>query len=131
MKKFLLTVMAAAMCLSSVAFAEEGGAYFKVGSFELTYPLSNASAISLYDFWTGQGLMGAETKLASFYNFSTSFGAVTSFEANGMPFVSVEYNFASIIPNYPVLLSKMGVWYGHDFKENENRAGIKADVPLW
>jgi hypothetical protein len=129
-KKLLASLLVVA-ALVVPAIAEDGGAYFKWGEFELTYPLSNASATALYDFWKGEGLMGVETSIADWKMLSLDFGAVTSFKANGMPFASVNCNFGDLIPNIPVGMAKMGLWYGHDFKLNENRAGIKAIVPLW
>lgn len=111
--------------------ADETGAYFKFGNIEFTYPLAHTSVISLYDFTDGTGLLGAETRLVSGYNFTFYFGAVTSFKANGMPFVSLGFNFAELISNLPPNFANIGVWFGHDFKVNENRAGIKASVPLW
>ncbi len=128
----VIVAVLAVVCMGAVAIAEEGGAYFKVGSFELTYPISNASVISLYDCWKGEGLLGIETQLAKFYRLGLNGGAITSFQANGMPFVSLDFDWAGMISNVSqTKIASMGVWYGHDFKANDNRAGIKASVPLW
>jgi hypothetical protein len=114
------------------ARAEEGGAYFKVGSFELTYPVSNASVISLYDFWKAEGLLGVETRLAKFMRLQLNGGAVTSFQANGMPFVSIDFDWCGLIANTSqTKIASVGIWYGHDFKANDNRAGVKASMSLW
>ena len=130
MKRLIVSLFAILM-LSGVVMAEEGGAFFKWGSLEFTYPLSNASVISLYDWWRAEGLMGVETRLVKFEVFNLNFGAVTSFKANGMPFASVDVAIAQITPIYPKILSGLGVWAGYDFKLNEYYSGIKAIVPLW
>jgi hypothetical protein len=129
--KRIIAVLLLAASLGTVAVAEElplPGAYFKAGPVQFTYPLANASAIALYDFWLGEGLMGAETSIAQAWDcLNINFGAVTSFQANGMPFVSIDYKMDDTLR----LPSRIGLWYGHDFKTNDNRAGVKASVPLW
>ena len=76
--------------------------------------------------------MGIETQLAKFHRLGLNGGAITSFQANGMPFVSLDFDWAGMISNVSqTKIASMGVWYGHDFKANDNRAGIKASVPLW
>jgi len=131
MKKYLI-VAVSLFCLAGVVRAETAGAYFKAGDFELTYPLANASAISLYDMTQGVGLLGAETSLMQYKRLNFNFGAVTSFLANGMPFVSLDFDWAGLITNASqTKLAKVGAWYGHDFKTNDNRAGLKASVALW
>lgn len=116
---------------ATMAMADSNGAYFKVGEFEATYPLANTSVVSLYDFAQGQGLLGAETKLAVWQMFNLNFGYVTSFLANGMPYVSVDFNFGKIATKYDSFLSGVGIFAGHDFKNNDNRIGLKSSVPLW
>jgi hypothetical protein len=131
MKKLLLALVATMFIAVGSLMAEEGGAYFKAGNLSFTYPLSNASVISLYDWWSGEGLLGVETSIANYKALNLNFGAVTSFQSNGMPFLSLDLDIAKLIVLYPRDLSKMGIWAGHDFKTNENRAGIKATVSLW
>lgn len=141
MKKLLLALMIMVGTIVPVMAEETAGAYFHIGQLEFTYPLANTSVITLYDFWKGEGLLGAETRLASFprdnyivlnrfripaNTFNVNFGAATSFIANAMPFVSIDANFALLIPNAPILLANVGLWFGHDFKNNDNRAGVKA-----
>lgn len=130
MKK-LLFVLVMFLFVNAVKAEENPGAYFNFCGFEFTYPLAHTNAISLYDFTNGAGLLGAETKLVSGYNFTLFFGAVTSFNANGMPFISVGYDFAKILNTVPETIADAGLWIGYDFKINENRAGIKASVKLW
>jgi hypothetical protein len=131
--KTLLLIMALSMC-AVIVKAEEvtAGAYVKIGALEMTYPLANTSVISLYDFWTGEGLIGAETTLIKWHRLGLNAGAVTSFEANGMPFVSIDFDAAGLVNGATYTrLARVGVWYGHDFKAGDNHAGIKASVPLW
>jgi hypothetical protein len=128
LKTLLMLVAVAVLWNCAPSYAENPGAYFKLGQVEFTYPLANASAIALYDFWSGRGLMGAETCLVTYKAIANvNFGAVTSFQANGMPFVSLDFNFSKSVP----VPAKLGLWYGHDFKANDNGAGVKASVPLW
>jgi hypothetical protein len=131
MKKLLLTLLIVMGLGGGVVFAEEGGIYFKAGTFELTYPLSNLSAISLYDVWTGQGLIGGETQVAKWLRLNLNVGVITSMQADGCGFVSLDYDWAEMIPNLPPKFAKLGIFYGRDFKRSENRAGVKAALPIW
>lgn len=143
MKKLLLVLL----LFPSICFAESKGAYFKIGQFEFTYPLANTNVISLYDFWKGQGLVGAETRIVSFPSnnmiftltdtvipenlFNLNFGFATSTQADGMPFVSIDLNNTFMTNRGFEKYANVGFFYGHDFKNNDNRAGIKASVALW
>jgi len=129
--KRLLVALCLVGCLILPVMAEDGGIYFKAGALEFTYPLSNLSAISLYDFWYGEGLLGGETRVAKWLRLNVNVGVITSFRANGTGFVSLDYDWAELIPTVPASLAKLGIWYGRDFKNSENRAGVKASVPLW
>lgn len=132
MKRIIAGLFVIVSLATAASAADEvAGAYFKWGGIEFTYPLANVSTIALYDFWKGEGLLGAETILAQYKDLNINFGAVTSFQANGMPFVSLDYNLARAFPRYPVFLDRIGVWGGHDFRNNDNRAGIKAGKALW
>lgn len=133
MKKIIVLLSAVALLtlIALTARAEDGGIYFKAGSLEFTYPLSNLSAISLYDFWKGEGLIGGETQVAKYMRLNLNVGVITSLQADGCGFVSVDYDWADVIGNLPPSLAKLGLWYGRDFKRAENRAGVKASVALW
>ena len=126
-----VTLFVACLAFAGIVKAEEGGIYFKAGQLELTYPFATISAISLYDFWGGRGLVGAETRLAGWNAVNLNLGAVTSFEANGAPFVSVDFDFAKIISDAPAFLARFGGWVGRDFERGAYMAGVKAAVPLW
>lgn len=132
-KLFAVLAMVLMMGVGSAKAADliDGSVYFQAGNLKLTIPMANLSVISLYDFWKGEGLMGGETPLVVFNDFRVNVGAVTSFQANGMPFVSVDYNFGKLMSNVPPFLAAAGLWVGHDFMTNDNRAGIKASIPLW
>lgn len=130
MKKLLFSLLVLGCLAVGVKAEESAGAYFKWGDLEFTYPLANTSAICLYDLWTGQGLVGAKTRLVKWLRLNGNFGAVTSFEANGMPFLSLDFDWAGIITD-ETKLAKLGIWVGRDFKENENHAGVKASVQIW
>jgi len=119
--------------LTSIVLADDtASAYFKIGQAEFVYPLSNASVISLYDYWKGEGLIGAESSLVKYQRLNLNFGAVTSFIANGMPFVSLDFDWCGLITNSSqTKLARVGIWFGKDFKNNDNRAGIKASIPVW
>ena len=130
MKKVLLALLAVVM-FSVAVMAEEGGIYFKVGKLELTYPLSNVDVVSLYDVWQGEGLLGAETKLIKFGRLNLNGGAITSFQANGMPYASLDYDWGIMIASMPSINFDLGVWYGFDFNIHDHRFGIKASKKLW
>lgn len=131
--KLITAILVAMSVFCGTVSAQEGaGAYFKWGGIEFTYPLANASAIALYDLARGNGLMGAETRLVSWKRLNLNGGAVTSFQANGMPFASLDFDWAGIIANVSeTKLAKVGIWYGHDFATNDNHYGIKASVSMW
>jgi len=130
MKKLLFAVMFVSM-FAVGARAEEGGIYFEAGSLEMTYPLSNLSAISLYDFWHAEGLVGGETRLAKYERLNINLGVITSLQADGCGFVSLDMDWSDMISNLPPKFAKFGIWYGRDFKREQNRAGVKASVALW
>lgn len=127
----LMLVVAIVGILSTFSFAEEGGIYLKWQGVEFTYPLSNANAISLYDVWAGEGLLGVESQLMKYKRLNINLGAVTSFKANGMGFLSIDLDWGGIITDFPDKFSKLGIWAGRDFKNCENRAGIKMAVKIW
>jgi len=130
MKKLLFAMLVAVMC-AGVAKAEEGGIYLKLFGANFTYPLSNLSAISLYDFSKGQGLIGGETSILNYKRINLNVGAISSLQADGTGFVSIDYDWASIITNLPPNFAKLGLWYGRNFISDENLYGIKASAPLW
>jgi hypothetical protein len=126
-----LSVPALALCGVAQIQASDPAIYLRLGSFEFTYPLAHTNAISLYDFWKGEGLIGAETPLVTWHSFNLNVGVITSMQADGAPFASLDFNFAEIDSNLPPFFQRLGIWYGHDFKNNDNRAGIKSAFPLW
>jgi hypothetical protein len=108
--------------------ADSPKAFFAVGNtgIEFWYPLQKPAVIALYDFWKGEGLLGAETSLVTWKAIGINYGAITSFTANGMPFVSLDCDIAQLYPSLIIPYMDVGVWYGHDFKSNDNRAGVKG-----
>lgn len=136
MKKILLAVLAVAM-FAGVAVAADANALVKWGKFEINTPLRNVKIIpGLYDFWQGQGLVGAETQVMAFKKLSLNAGAVTSFIGNGTPFVSLDLNIAEIFPNVLKFIKPseslyIGPWIGYDTEINDYRAGLKSSIKLW
>ncbi|CAK0756761.1 membrane hypothetical protein [Gammaproteobacteria bacterium] len=106
------------------------------GDWVVYRPAATVKAISLYDFWNGVGLVGAETPITGIRQLSLNFGAITSFIGNGMPFISLDRGLADISPNILRFLNadsdmRFGIWYGYDFELKDSRAGVKASVKLW
>lgn len=130
MKK-LFVLFSLLFCLCGIAKSEEGGIYFKFGDLQFTYPASNMSVIALYDFNKSIGYAGAETRLIKWLRLNFNLGAITSFEANGSGFISLDYDWAEIINDLPAAFTKLGVWYGKNSVSDENMIGIKASVPIW
>jgi hypothetical protein len=134
-KKLFLT-LTALLIVSSVAMAENMPAFLKVGSLEVNVPLENLSLIpGLYDFWNAAGRIGMETQVIGFNDFSINVGVITSFQGKLPPLISIDYNFAKIIPNLkPETNLKLGIWYAHNFdidQQPEHMAGIKSSVILF
>ena len=137
MKKILFAVLAVVM-FAGLAVAETPEAIsFKIWGDWVAYrPAASVRVISLYDFWNGVGLVGAETPITGFRSLSLNFGAITSFLGNGMPFLSLDRALADIDPNILKFINadsdmRFGIWYGYDFELKESRAGVKASVKLW
>jgi hypothetical protein len=136
MKKIVLAVLALVM-YSGVSMADDANAIVKWGKFEINMPLKNLKVIpGLYDFWQGQGLVGAETQLMAFGKLNLNGGVVTSFIGNGTPFVSLDSNMTEIFPNLLAFVKPseslyLGPWIGYDFELGDWRAGIKSSIKLW
>jgi len=139
MKKFLLAMIVSLM-LASHAVSADYPAFFKVGNLSLNVPLKNLSLIpGLYDFWNGGGRIGAETQIASYKDISLNIGVITSFQSNLPPLISLDYNFAKILPNTFKFISSdsdlnFGIWYARNMDIDQtpvNMAGFKSSVNLF
>lgn len=153
MKKILiaLVVMAGLIGVSSVK-AEDTTALFQWGNLKGYIPLKNISMVSLYDLWNGGGLWGAESPLLGFKKFNLNGGGMGTTPQNakkgdGSFYASVDYNFASIKPDFLDWINdsdlRFGVFAGYDFhlkkidaitgeeKEGGIRVGVKASKGLW
>lgn len=140
MKTLLYVFVLLGLVYLPVKADEMPGAYFSVGSLAFVYPLANTSGVALYDLWTGDGLIGAETKLATFPKeavlvygvpvpanlLNLNFGATTSGNADGMPFVSLDCSLANIGDS-----TNIGLAAGRDFKNAESHLMLKASKAFW
>jgi hypothetical protein len=142
MKKLIAALLCAVpLFVAGPVMADDvPGAYFEVCGISFTYPLANTNAVALYDFWAGQGLLGAETRLATFPScayivcgvpvpariLNVNFGATTSGNADGMPFVSLDCSIARVGDS-----TNIGIAGGRDFKRAENHLMLKASMPFW
>lgn len=136
MKKLITAVLvfAGLYCVFASALkAEDIDTYWKLGKIEFVIPIKSVSAVSLYDIWHGAGYMGAETPFFRYGDLTVSGGGITSDLYAGSPFGSLQYNFARIIPNIPIVFANMGIWYGYDFYKNYQMFGLKASTTftLW
>jgi hypothetical protein len=153
MKKIVMLVMmmSISMAVCDRARCEEGGAYFKWGQIEFTYPLSNISASpAMLDCANGLTYMGVETSLATWPATDMPVGQVVipanlidldfggaaiPFKSQAMPYGGFNIQIGKLFPNAPWMLPYIGVWGGHDFTVEDHRIftgfGIKASKRVW
>jgi hypothetical protein len=150
MRKILLALVVM-IGLSVVAKAEDTTALFQWGGLKGYIPLKNISIVSLYDLWNSGGLYGAETTVLSFEKINLNIGAMGTTPqyakgGDGSPYASLDYDFASIKPDFLDFINDadlhFGVFAGYDFNlkkidENGNeetgdfRVGVKMSKRCW
>lgn len=132
MKKLLLAVLLLGGCLS---FARaDDVAYFKYGPLELNIPFKTGQVVYMYDFKASQNLVGGETPVLTLWNrIEGDFGAVTSLEGVGTPFVGGNLLIGNLLDKWVSLPSdlKVGGFGGYNFHTDHPIYGLKASYKLW
>lgn len=127
-----LTVQTNAMTL--LLQKETNGVYFERGGLELTYPTAHVSVNAQYDAWKGNGLLGADTRLARYGIVDLNFGIATSFERDCFPVGSVNFNILKLWTNRGLTskpLADIALYYGQDLDDNRGLFGLKTTLNLW
>lgn len=130
-KLLMLAVMA--IGLSQVARADDN-AYFKAGPLELNIPFKTGEVVYMYDFNASQNLVGGETPFVTLWNrVEGTFGAVTSLQGQGTPFIGGNILIGNVVDKWISLPAdlKLGGFGGFDFHTSTAIYGLKASFRLW
>lgn len=110
----------------------------KFGTF--TLPFDHLDIVSLWEFRSKTGLMGAETPVYT-KNFAKcdvilAGGALTSLTGSGAPFVRSYINFPNPVGQFAQIESlNAGVFGGYDFNQNLTKngwiVGVALSRPIW
>lgn len=133
MKKLLLAAFALTVFGAMVARADDT-AYFRLGPLALNVPLKSARVTYLYDFKAQQNLVGGETPVASLWDrIEGTFGAVTSLDGQGTPFVGGNILIGNLVDKWVSLPSDLtiGGFGGYNFNSSAPIYGLKAGMRLW
>lgn len=134
MKKLsILATFVFVLFAPKVSLADDA-AFFKIGPLSLNIPFKTAAATYMFDFHARENLVGGETTVLTLWNrVEGTFGAVTSLQGAGTPFVGGNILLGNIIDKYITLPSdlKIGGFGGYNFRTEAPIYGIKASVQLW
>lgn len=134
MKNLKVVLVALSLLSGSVVSlkAEGEDVYAKLGPLSLTIPWQNVSATYLYDAISKNSLVGGEVGLAKAWNVQATFGAVTTLEGKGDPFVGVNLELQNPAPNWAFLGDiKPGVFGGYSWNRGSAIAGVKASKAIF
>ena len=133
MKKLIALALLATLCGAVAAFADDN-AFFKAGPLSLNIPLKTVRATYMYDFHASQNLVGGETPFISAWDkIEGDFGAVTSLEGQGTPFIGGNILIGNVLDKYVTLPSDLAVggFGGWNFNSEQPIYGVKASVKIW
>lgn len=130
----LLALIAVLMLAPLRPAAADDTAYFKAGPLELNVPFKTAQVVYMFDFHANQNLVGGETPFVTLWNrVEGTFGAVTSLQGQGTPFVGGNILIGNILRAWVSLPDdlKIGGFGGYDFRTDAPVYGLKASYKLW
>lgn len=137
MKKLLI----AALLLSAVGVAKadttNATIYVNLGALKLYLPVASGLDTSyLWDLNNKRSLVGGETPVATYKNFTLVAGGVTSLDGQGAPFARVYYSLSNPVSNFWEALNKvnLGAFAGKDFSIGGKASyiyGLGASYKLW
>ena len=136
MKKLLLVAGLILAFGLTVSRADEP-AFFTVGPLSLQIPLKTVRVVYLYDFLAkdGQGnLVGGETPVVRAWDrVEGTFGAVTSLEGQGTPFLGGNLLIGNLLDKWVTLPADLSIggFGGWNFRNHEAITGFKASTKLW
>lgn len=106
--------------------------YFHIGALNLTVPWENVNVVYLYDLQGKRNMVGGEAVVAKLWRLQGTFGAVTSLDGQGSPFVGGNLWFENPIPSLAILGQiKPGVFGGYSWRDNAAMFGFKASMPIF
>lgn len=109
-------------------------AYFSYGPLSLDIPFKSARVTYLYDFHANQNLVGGETPFVTLWNrVEGTFGAVTSLQGAGTPFIGGDVIIGNILDQWITLPPDflIGGFGGWDFNSKLPIYGVKASLKIW
>ena len=116
----------------SEVFADS--AYFSYGPLSLDIPLKTARVTYLYDFHANQNLVGGETPFLTLWNrVEGTFGAVTSLQGQGTPFLGGNVIVGNLLDQWITLPPDflIGGYGGWNFNAKAPIYGVKASLKIW
>lgn len=138
MRKILL---AFAVCLGLTGLCKadtpDSTLYVNLGSVKLYVPVASGVDVSyLWDLNNKQSLVGGETPIVTYQNFTLNGGAVTSLNGNGAPFARVFYSLPNPVGALWSALDSFhaGAFVGKDFSIGGKASylyGIGASKKIW
>lgn len=108
------------------------GVYAHMGPLNMTIPWDNPQVTYLFDIQSKTNLVGGEMPIASIWKFSVTAGAVTSLQGVGAPFVGLNLQLPSPIPQLAGLAAiHPGAFGGFNFTTGKAMFGFKASVSIF
>lgn len=132
--KRLLSAMTflAVLAVSRVQAAEEPKLLTDFGAVKLYIPLTSIDTVAMWDLVSKKALVGGETPLAAFKRLTGTFGAVTSFEGQGAPFLGTHFAVGTPADKYFVFSNvKLGLFVSRDFNARKTMYGLKAATNIF
>lgn len=111
--------------------------YVNLGAVKFYLPVaSGANATYLWDFNNKKSLVGTETPVVSYKQFTLTGGAVTTLDGQGAPFARVYYTIPNPLDAFTTAFNDyhLGAFGGRDFTVGGKSAwiyGIAASKTLW
>jgi hypothetical protein len=112
----------------------DSSSLLKMGPVEVNIPFKRTYVTYLYNFQANKNLVGGETPIITLWDrIEGTFGAVTSLEAKGTPFIGGNIKLGNVLQNYVALPDdiSIGGFGGWDFNADKSLYGLKANYKLW
>lgn len=134
MPLFIIAIVVIAVLAVITQAHADDNAYFKYGPLSLNVPLKTVQVVYMYDFRATQNLVGGETPILTLWDrLEGDFGAVTSLEGAGTPFVGGNLLIGNLLDKWVTLPAdlKVGGFGGYNFNTDHPIYGLKASYKLW
>lgn len=137
MKKLLLSVILLSLPAIVKADTPDSTLYVNLGTMKLYVPVASGVDVSyLWDLNNKQSLVGGETPVITYQNFTLTGGAVTGLSGNGAPFARIYYSLPNPVGAFWSALASFhaGAFVGKDFSIGGRASylyGIGASKKIW